>query len=550
MQTIGIILCCAFAFFVAAPVLAGEPPMRGVVLSVQDLETVDWPELAHENGINTIGTHIFPEQVAAFIESEKGRRFLADCKKYDIKVEHQLHAIGQLLPRESFADDPTMFRMDENGERVNDCNLCVHSTKALDKVAEKAVHYAKLLPTTNHRYYYWIDDGMPICKCPECSKLSDSEQALILENRIIKELRKCDPEALLAHLAYHNTMSAPRRVKPEEGIFLQYAPIHRTWDKPIDASHLRELKENLTVFPVETAEVLEYWLDVSLFSKWKKPAVKLPWNREVFESDLDTYAALGIRNITSFAVYIDDKYIETYKDLGFLKEYGDGLKKLSNKKTTTKKMPDQYTVTVVSDGLIHPDGENTEPEWGNASRLSTFSNPWNAAVNPATGVTFLQDSRYLYFYFEADDTDLVIESAITDECNVAKEDRVELFFSKDREMNEYYCFEMDPANRVLSYRGQYYREFQFDWEPPSGFMTAARLRPGDYSVKGAIPLGFLDALRNEDGSVYFGAYRAEFSKKEDGSTVENWLTWVDPETASPDFHVPQSLGIMILPKHN
>ena len=140
--------------------------MRGVVLTVQDLETVDWPKLAHENGINTIGTHIFPEQVVDFIKSEKGKQFLADCNKYGIEVEHQLHAIGQLLPRELFVEDSTMFRMNEHGRRVNDYNLCVHSQKALDKVVENALRYAKLLPTTNHRYYYWIDDGMPMCKCP------------------------------------------------------------------------------------------------------------------------------------------------------------------------------------------------------------------------------------------------------------------------------------------------------------------------------------------------------------------------------------------------
>ena len=69
------------------------------------------------------------------------------------------------------------------------------------------------------------------------------------------------------------------------------------------------------------------WLDVSIFSNWKKPAVKLPWNRDVFEADIDAYANLGIRNITTFAAYIDDKYVETYKDLSFLKEYGEGFKK-------------------------------------------------------------------------------------------------------------------------------------------------------------------------------------------------------------------------------
>ena len=315
--------------------------MRGIVLSVEDLETVDWPALAYKNGINTIGTHVFPEQVATFMKSDKGEIFLADCRKYGIEVEHQLHAIGELLPRSLFDEDSTMFRMNEFGQRTNDYNLCVHSQKALDLVATRTAGYAKLLPSTNHRYYFWIDDGRPMCHCPECAHYSDSEQALIVENRMIKELRTVDPEAQLAHLAYHGTLSAPRKVNPAEGIFLQFAPIERSWEKPLaehlpgeflnnqqflkGVTHLQYLKENLEVFPVETAVVLEYWLDVSIFSKWKKPAVKLPWNKAVFDADIKSYGDLGIRNITSFAVYIDDKYIETYQDLSFLKEYGDGF---------------------------------------------------------------------------------------------------------------------------------------------------------------------------------------------------------------------------------
>jgi len=297
--------------------------MRGVVLNIVDVETVDWVKLARENGINTIALPI--NHKPNFIHSEKGKKFLADCKKYGIDVEIQCLTMTTLLPRKLFSEDSTMFRMDEAGRRVKEYNLCVHSQKALDIVAENAVYWAKLLPAINHLYYYWVDDDVPMCRCPECSEYSDSEQALIIENHIIKELRKFVPEAKVSHLAYHTHMSAPRRVKPEEGIFLQYAPIHRTWDKPIGEKNLRELKENLTVFPVETAVVLEYWLDVSLFSAWKKPAVKLPWNREVFESDIDTYASLGIRYISTFAMWIDDQYVDAHQDLSFLKEYGEGL---------------------------------------------------------------------------------------------------------------------------------------------------------------------------------------------------------------------------------
>ncbi|MBR4994972.1 MAG: DUF4838 domain-containing protein [Alistipes sp.] len=310
--------------------------MRGIIVNTHDLSTVDWGKLAAENGINTVGTHMFPGEVIEFIESEKGQAFLASCKKHGVEVEHQLHSMAELLPRELFAEDSTMFRMDENGRRVADANCCVHSERALATIAENVVKVAKILTPTNHRYYFWLDDGKPVCQCEKCKQYTESEQALIIENRMIKALREFDPEAQLAHLAYYNSLKAPRKVKPEEGIFLEFAPFLRSWEKPLadltvedrgmsHAQNMAHLKENLEVFPAETAVVLEYWLDVSLFSSWKKPAVQLPWRKDVFLSDINTYAELGIKNITSFGVYMDSAYFEAYPDTTPLKEYGEGL---------------------------------------------------------------------------------------------------------------------------------------------------------------------------------------------------------------------------------
>jgi hypothetical protein len=118
-------------------------------------------------------------------------------------------------------------------------------------------------------------------------------------------------------------------VKPEPGIFLEYAPIKRRYDIPykeqtapdqLDA--LSALDANLKVFPADSAQVLEYWLDVSRFSRWKRPAVKLPWRRDVLEADLATYASRGIRHITSFAVYVDAEYRQRYGEPTFIHEYG------------------------------------------------------------------------------------------------------------------------------------------------------------------------------------------------------------------------------------
>jgi hypothetical protein len=164
--------------------------------------------------------------------------------------------------------------------------------------------------------------------------LTDSDQALLFENYLIKALRRINSKASLAHLAYANTLSPPRVVKPEPGIFLEYAPIKRRYDIPYkeqtapdQQDALSALDANLKVFPADSAQVLEYWLDVSRFSGWKRPAVKLPWRRDVLESDLATYGVRGIRQVTSFAVYVDAEYRRMYGEPDFIQGYGEAFTK-------------------------------------------------------------------------------------------------------------------------------------------------------------------------------------------------------------------------------
>lgn len=307
---------------------------RGAILAWEDITSLDWPMLASQAGLTTLSVHTSDTnmQSAAF------KKFLKDCQGFNIAVEYEQHAMAELLPRSLFARQPELFRMDEKGNRTADFNCCPSSTEALEIIARNARERALKQQPTTGRYYFWLDDGGKKCHCPDCKEWEDSDQALVIENRIVRELKKLDPGNSLAHLAYQSTMKAPKTVKPEPGIFLEYAPFFRSWSRPLaDRNAKREgmtithgeyidhLAANLSVFPKDTAQVLEYWLDVSLFSDWKKPAVKLPWNKDVFLSDIDTYAKMGIRHITTFAVYIDGAYEKAHKDLSFIKEYGNGL---------------------------------------------------------------------------------------------------------------------------------------------------------------------------------------------------------------------------------
>ena len=266
-----------------------------------------------------------------WVRSEAGRRFLEKCRALGLEVEYAMHAMRELLPRDRFEKEPELFRMDAKGRRTADANFCPSNARTLEVVAATAVDIAKTLRPTTGRYFYYGDDGQPWCQCPQCRGLSDSEQTLIVENAICRALRRGEPKAQVSHVAYHNTLKPPRQVKPAAGVFLEYAPIDRRYDIPFeqqDPGHpgsLTALDANLRVFPKETAQVVEYWLDASRFSKWTRPSVKLPWRKDVFLADLEAYRRRGVRHITGFAVFIDADYEKRYGDLAFIDEYGAGL---------------------------------------------------------------------------------------------------------------------------------------------------------------------------------------------------------------------------------
>lgn len=316
---------------------ANEPffQMRGVILSWDDIknpDVIDWIDLMKKNGLNTISVcgHEY--------DDEEYYAFKQKCIDAGLDFEYEEHAMTWLLPRELFAEHPEYFRMDENGVRQPDGNGCPSCQEGLEVLMSNVPEFVRTHKPTNHKYYTWLFDGGDVCHCEKCKGYNVADQGLIFENHIIEALREIDPEAQLAHLAYHNSIEAPSVVKPEEGIFLEFAPFFRTWDQPLknkDAvgrdgktthgEFLRMLEDNLKVFPVETAQVLDYWMDDSLYSGWKKPQVRVPWRKDVFLSDLETYASYGIRNITAYAIYVDDYYVKTFEDISFVDDYGQGL---------------------------------------------------------------------------------------------------------------------------------------------------------------------------------------------------------------------------------
>lgn len=305
---------------------------RGLVTGWNEVarpEVIDYIGIAGKNGINTFSIYGADRSSAAW------KDFFHKARSKGIDFEFEEHMMYFLLPRDLFPAHPEYFRMDRNGIRTDDANGCPSSKAALEVVKAQAKELARRYEPTNDRYYFWMDDGGGICHCPKCRFLTASDQALIFENAVIEAVKEINPNAEVAHLCYHETLDPPVHVTPRKDIFLEFAPFFRNWEHSLldssakgrtgitHAEYLAKLKANLKVFPAETAQILEYWMDESLFSGWDKDnLVEVPWNPEVFKKDLDVYAGLGIRHIMCYCAYVGPEYVGRFGPPSFLEEYG------------------------------------------------------------------------------------------------------------------------------------------------------------------------------------------------------------------------------------
>lgn len=331
-----ILICLSYNSYSQSSNLTIEK--RGVVVYPSDLTSIGckkWVEMANDAGLNVIGLHSDTRletlpKLKAFLESTQGKVFLAECKKYNIDVEYEQHILMELLPRDLFEEHPDFFRVDKEGKRNGDYNMCFTSKEAMEIVKKNAVEMARWIRPTSHRYFFWTDDVQLYCNCSECSKYNPSEQVLLYENAVLEALKEYDPKATVAHLAYVETVVPPQKVKPLDGVFLEFAPIQRDYSKPLDAELVAHLKNNLEIFPSETAHILEYWLDVSMFSDWKKNnLVKVPCSKEEIERDVELYEKLGIKSMTTFGAWINGDYVRKFgKNYSrkIIREYGEALK--------------------------------------------------------------------------------------------------------------------------------------------------------------------------------------------------------------------------------
>jgi hypothetical protein len=277
-------------------------------------------------GIHPCGGENAHKSLENFLELAKTSEFrsLIDyAKNIGLDVEYEFHAIGYLLPRALFDKHPEYFRVNKDGVRTSDNNLCVSNPEAMRLVAKNASELASSLYKSSHNFYFWLDDGWDLkCHCPLCKHLSASDQQIIVINNMLREIKKTIPDARMAYLAYMDTVVPPTDTDIEDGVFLEYAPFAKYTVEKDKAMLIEKEKEMMIplmrVFDRHPRKVLEYWYDNSLFSKWKKPPKKFVLDEVGMLCDIAEYKKAGFNFISTFACYLGEDYRSLHGDIDII----------------------------------------------------------------------------------------------------------------------------------------------------------------------------------------------------------------------------------------
>lgn len=214
-----------------------------------------------------------------------------------------------------------------------------------------------------------------------------------------------------------------------------------------------------------------------------------------------------------------------------------------------KTIPQPYLVRKISNELVVT-GKGNSPLWQHAESLSAFSYPWESEKPPVTLFKAIHGNHWIYFLFEVDDRRVHVEVAENNKLEVIDSSRVEIFFRQDEKLSPYYCLEMDAAGRVLDYRGNFHRQFDFEWSwPAESLVVKAHRHDGGYTVEAAVSkdsLRSLGLLSAASPDLEAGLFRAECTHTVAARDHMRWISWLLPESNTPDFHIPSAFGILRL----
>ncbi|MCD0465916.1 carbohydrate-binding family 9-like protein [Flavobacterium sp. ENC] len=207
-----------------------------------------------------------------------------------------------------------------------------------------------------------------------------------------------------------------------------------------------------------------------------------------------------------------------------------------------------YTVNRIEENILQINGLADNPLWQQAEVLTDFSSPWDNAEPEKIEFRALWDLKNIYFSYTVYDTNIHIDRKDDSVDSIGESDRIEIFFRTDETLNPYYCLEIDPTPRIMDFKASPAKKFDFDWNwPKNDIVIKSHIKEEYFVVEIAISIQSLMNFNLIKGrTIEAGLFRAKYKKQQNNLFEPTWISWVDPDTETPNFHVASSFGTLTL----
>lgn len=207
-----------------------------------------------------------------------------------------------------------------------------------------------------------------------------------------------------------------------------------------------------------------------------------------------------------------------------------------------------YNVNCIERDTLILTGKGDDPLWNNAEPLTEFVSPWDIKEPKKIEFKAMWDTKNLFFCFTVFDNYIHIDKTDNSFESIGNSDRVELFFRTSASLNPYYCLEIDPMPRIMDFKAYPNKNFNFEWNwPKNDLIVKSQINSNNFTVEVAISIKSLKNLNLiKENKIETGIFRAKYKELENSIFEPTWISWVNPNTENPNFHTPESFGVLNL----
>jgi hypothetical protein len=174
---------------------------------------------------------------------------------------------------------------------------------------------------------------------------------------------------------------------------------------------------------------------------------------------------------------------------------------------------------------------------------------------PKTEVRIAYDDMAIYLIFRAEDR-YIRSIAAKHQASVCGDSCVEFFFTPGSDVSKgYFNLEMNCGGTMLFHFNSGVRTGRIeipgsDCEKIAKAHSLPRIidpeirEPITWTVEYSIPIALLSRYCEVSTPKPHALWRANFYKCADGTSHPHWLTWSPVDFPKPNFHLPQSFGVL------